>query len=108
MKFDLHMHSRFSPDSESCPKGIVERALRLGYGLIAITDHDSNAEAFDWLVRERALTPAGLLTPEWAEERGFASATLRVLPGQEISTATGHLLCLFARIEPCVGIDAAE
>jgi len=88
--------------------GIVERALRLGYGLIAITDHDSNAEAFDWLVREKALTPAGMVREEWAKKRGFASAKLRVLPGQEISTATGHLLCLVARIEPRWGIDAAE
>ena len=108
MKFDLHMHSRFSPDSDNCPKGIVERALQLGYGLIAITDHDSNAEAFDWLVSERVLTPAGMVRAEWAKERGFASAKLRVLPGQEISTATGHLLCLIARIVPCRGIAAAD
>jgi len=102
------MHSRFSPDSESCPKGIVERALQLGYGLIAITDHNSNAEAFDWLVREKVLTPAGVVSAEWAKERGFAAAKLRVLPGQEISTATGHLLCLMARIRPCIGMDAGE
>ena len=108
MKFDLHMHSRFSPDSDNCPKGIVERALQLGYALIAITDHDSNAEAFDWLVSEKALTPAGMVRAEWAKERGFASAKLRELPGQEISTATGHLLCLIARIGPCLGIEAAE
>jgi len=108
MKFDLHMHSRFSPDSGSCPKGIVERALQLGYGLIAITDHDSDAEAFDWLVRENVLTPAGMVRAEWAKERGFVAAKLRVLPGQEISTDTGHLLCLIARIEPCWGIDAGE
>src|ERR1700678_1061383 len=101
MKFDLHMHSRFSPDSESCPKGIIERALQLGYGLIAITDHDSNAEAFDWLVAGKVLTRAGMVRAEWAEERGFAAAKLRVLPGQEISTDTGHLLCLIARIKPC-------
>ena len=108
MKFDLHMHSRFSPDSVSCPKGIVERALNLGYGLIAITDHDSNAEAFDWLVSEKVLTPAGLVRAEWVQERGVSAAKLRVLPGQEITTATGHLLSLIARIEPRVGIAAAE
>ena len=102
------MHSRFSPDSASCPKGIVERALELGYDLIAITDHDSNAEAFDWLVREKVLTAAGVVSAEWAKERGFAAAKLRVLPGQEITTATGHLLCLIARIRPCIGMDAGE
>jgi hypothetical protein len=42
-----------------------------------------------------------MVRAEWAKERGFAAAKLRVLPGQEISTATGHLLCLIARIEPC-------
>jgi predicted metal-dependent phosphoesterase TrpH len=108
MKFDLHMHSRFSPDSQSCPKGIVERALQLGYGLIAITDHDSNAEAFDWLVKEKVLTRAGMVRPEWVKERGYGDAKLRVLPGQEISTATGHLLCLIARLTPCWGIAASE
>jgi predicted metal-dependent phosphoesterase TrpH len=108
MKFDLHMHSRFSPDSDNCPKGIVERALQLGYGLIAITDHDANAEAFDWLVSEKVLTPAGMVSAEWAKGRGYSGAKLRVLPGQEISTATGHLLCLIARLTPCWGIAAAE
>ena len=106
MKFDLHIHSRFSPDSASCPKEILRRALQLSYGLIAITDHDANAEAFDWLVGEGVLSAEGLLTSEWAERFGFPGITLSVLPGQEISTTTGHLLCLGARLEPCPGILA--
>ena len=108
MKFDLHMHSRFSPDSESCPKDIVQRALQLGYGLIAITDHDVNAEAFDWLVGEGVISTGGLLTRIWAQRLGFPAATLRVLPGQEISTASGHLLCVGARLASCWGIPAVE
>lgn len=106
MKFDLHIHSRFSPDSVTCPKEILRRALHLGYGLIAITDHDSDAAAFDWLVREGVLSPGGLLNPEWSGRLGHPGAVLRVLPGQEISTATGHLLCLLARLAPCPGILA--
>jgi len=107
MKFDLHMHSRFSPDSNTCPKDIVERVLKLGYSVIAITDHDSNAEAFDWLVREKVIAPSGLLSVEWAKQRGFPNAVLRIIPGQEISTATGHLLCIGARLKPSWGIDAS-
>ena len=108
MKFDLHTHSRFSSDSASCPKDIVRRALQLGLGLIAITDHDVNAPAFDWLVSEGVLSAAGLLRPDWAGKSGPAVAALRVLPGQEISTATGHLLCLTARLDPSPGIPAAD
>lgn len=107
MKFDLHMHSRFSPDSNTCPKDIVERVLKLGYSVIAITDHDSNAEAFDWLVREKVIAASGVLNAEWAIQRGFPDAVLRIIPGQEISTATGHLLCLGARLAPCWGIEAS-
>jgi hypothetical protein len=108
VKFDLHIHSRFSSDSASCPKDIVRRALQLGLGLIAITDHDVNASAFDWLVSEGVLSAAGLLRPEWAGKSDPVSAALRVLPGQEISTATGHLLCLVARLDPSPGIPAAD
>jgi len=40
VKFDLHVHSKFSRDSLSEPKDIVSVAKRHGIGGIAITDHD--------------------------------------------------------------------
>lgn len=40
MKANLHIHSRFS-DGSLWPSEIVEKAQRLGLGLISITDHDT-------------------------------------------------------------------
>ena len=41
MKFDLHIHSKYSFDSFSQPKKIVERAKRIGLDGIAVTDHNT-------------------------------------------------------------------
>ena len=38
-KYDLHMHSTVS-DGKLQPEELVDRAERLGLGLISITDHD--------------------------------------------------------------------
>ena len=39
MKCDLHVHTRFSFDSLSNPKDIIERAAQNGIDCLAITDH---------------------------------------------------------------------
>ncbi|MBI5228677.1 PHP domain-containing protein [Candidatus Micrarchaeota archaeon] len=41
MKMDLHIHSKYSSDSLSEPKSILEYAKRIEFGAIAITDHNS-------------------------------------------------------------------
>ena len=40
MKLDLHLHTRGSWDCLSDPEAVLARALSLGYGRIAITDHN--------------------------------------------------------------------
>jgi len=75
MEVDLHMHSRHSQDSLTRPERIVERALLLGLGAIAVTDHNS------W---EGARAAARI-----------ARGRLIVIPGAEIKTTRGDLLALF-------------
>lgn len=65
MKFDLHTHTTAS-DGTDTPAQLIERAAREGFGLIAVTDHD---------------TLSGL---EEAESAGRARG-VRVISGVEIS-----------------------
>ena len=65
MKFDLHTHTTAS-DGTDTPAQLIERAAREGFGLIAVTDHD---------------TLSGL---EEAEAAGRARG-VRVISGVEIS-----------------------
>lgn len=77
LKADLHVHSRFSKDSKSEPREIVEAAVERSLDVLAVTDHDS-------LEGGRAV----------AEETAATGADLIVVPGQEVSTSQGHLLVL--------------
>ena len=76
-RFDLHVHSFFSKDATGSPESLIEAALAKGLSGIAITDHDT-CEAHAYL-KAKPL-PEGFL----------------VVPGVEVSTAEGHLLCLGA------------
>ena len=67
MRLDLHLHTSGSWDCLSDPERVLERALALGYGRIAITDHDHLGVA-------RRMAEAH---PE------------RVIPGEEVRTAEG-------------------
>lgn len=80
---DLHVHTVVSPcaEVEMIPPLIVKQALRIGLGLLGITDHNTcrNAGA----VMEAA--------------RG---TDLGVLPGMELQTREEvHLLCLFGALD---------
>ena len=75
MEIDLHIHSRYSNDSRSKPDEIVKRAVSLGLGAIAVTDHNS-----------------------WGGARAaakIASGSVLVVPGAELKTDRGDLLALF-------------
>lgn len=85
LKADLHIHSRFSRDSESTAREIIEAALDRSLDVISVTDHDSfdgSREAMDT-----------------ADDMGV---DLVVMPGQETSTESGHLLVLGVE-EQCPG-----
>lgn len=67
MKVDLHLHTLGSWDCLSDPEAVLDRALHLGYGRIAITDHDSLGVALAMHAKH----------PE------------HVIPGEEVKTAEG-------------------
>ena len=79
MEVDLHVHSRYSPDSRSRPEDIIKRAVTLGLGAIAVTDHDS----LDGAAAAARLAPESLL----------------IVPGVELKTEKGDLLALFVSQE---------
>ena len=43
MRCDLHIHSRYSPDSRTTPEQIIARCIEKGIGCIAVTDHNTIA-----------------------------------------------------------------
>ena len=47
MRFDLHIHSHFSPDSNSSVEAILMQAQEAGLDGLAITDHNSVQSFFD-------------------------------------------------------------
>lgn len=75
LKTVLHVHTNYSHDSNQSPAEVVAAALREQVSCVAITDHDEIRGA--------------------REARALAPQALRVIVGQEISTADGHLIGLF-------------
>jgi len=67
LRVDLHLHTNGSWDCLSDPEAVLARALDLGYGRIAITDHDRLSVAL-----------------RMAEKHPG-----RVIPGEEVKTAEG-------------------
>lgn len=96
IRLDLHTHSRFSFDGFAEPSAMIEMAKARGLQGLAITDHDTS-RCVDWFERVGALKGDGLPV------EGFL-----VIPGQEISTAEGHLLALGVRLPDLRGIPARE
>ncbi|HWL53027.1 MAG TPA: CehA/McbA family metallohydrolase [Chthoniobacteraceae bacterium] len=82
LHIDLHVHTYFSGDGVSSPEEMVATARRKGLHGIAITDHNT-CEAVDYL------TALGMINPEGTPVDGFL-----IIPGVEVSTAEGHLLCI--------------
>lgn len=85
MKFDLHVHSEHSKDSNSSHDDILEAARKKGLDGFAICDHDT--------------IEGGLACEKRALELGFE---LTIIPGVEVTCSKGHILVLGVRqnIEP--------
>ncbi|MEI8387761.1 MAG: PHP domain-containing protein [Verrucomicrobiota bacterium] len=88
-RFDLHVHSFFSKDATGSPESLIAAGLASGLSGMAITDHDT-CEAHEYLKGHPA--PAGFL----------------VVPGVEVSTAEGHLICLGVTLPFLKGTPARE
>lgn len=77
MRFDFHVHSCFSKDSEASLESILQYAERNGLDGIAICDHDT--------------VEGGLACAKKAEEIG---SKVLVIPGIEVMSSKGHILVL--------------
>ena len=93
---DLHCHSRFSADGVAEPESLIAEARAKGLHGFAITDHNTCA-CVDYFEQH------GFLNKEGLPVNG-----LLIIPGQEITTAEGHLLALGVRLPDLKGIPALE
>ncbi|MDI6856613.1 MAG: PHP domain-containing protein [Candidatus Thermoplasmatota archaeon] len=75
MKFDLHVHSKYSQDAAGEIKEIIKKSKKIGLQGVAIVDHNEIKGALEAL--------------EFSEAENFV-----VIPGIEISTAQGHVIAL--------------
>jgi predicted metal-dependent phosphoesterase TrpH len=83
---DLHTHSFFSGDGVSRPEEIITAARAKGLHGFAITDHNT-CEAVTYLLQK------GLM-----REDGKSVDDFLIIPGVEVTTAEGHLLCIGATL----------
>jgi hypothetical protein len=79
MKYDLHIHSKYSSDGFLNPKKIVKIAIKRGLDGIAVTDHDT--------------INGGLKTKEYETD------DFKVIIGSEVSTTKGEIIGLFLEHE---------
>lgn len=94
--FDLHCHSRFSADGVAEPEDLVKMAREKGLNGFAITDHNTCA-CVEYFLQH------GMMNKEGTPVDG-----LLIVPGQEITTAEGHLLALGITLPDLKGIPAIE
>ncbi len=79
IKIDLHMHSEYSKDSRMKVDKIIKIAKSRGLDGVAITDHNSAEGGF--------------------RGRKIAGNDFIVIPGEEVLTDRGEVLCLFIKEE---------
>ncbi len=94
--FDLHLHTHYSADACNAPEVMVEAAKHKGLSGIAVTDHNT-CDAVEYLSRK------GLIRADGLPVDGFL-----IVPGVEVSTADGHLLCLGTTLPFMKGRPASE
>lgn len=75
MEIDPHIHTLYSRDCRSDPEKVIARAVQMGLGAIAVTDHDN----WEGARIARGLDPKGLM----------------IIPGAELKTDRGDVLALF-------------
>lgn len=79
-KYDFHIHSRYSRDSETPLKEILRAAKNKGLNGIAICDHDE--------------VKGGLKALEIVRDNPKKYGGMLIIPGTEVSTSKGHVLVL--------------
>jgi predicted metal-dependent phosphoesterase TrpH len=96
IKIDLHCHSFFSGDGVSSPEQLIEAARAKGLDGFAITDHNT-CDAVKYLMDRGYMRPDGLPVDNFL-----------IVPGVEVTTAEGHLLCIGAVLPNLKGRPAFE
>ena len=96
LNIDLHTHSLFSGDGVSSPEELIEAARKKGLHGFAITDHNT-CEAVDYMLEKGFM-----------REDGEAVDNFLVIPGVEVTTAEGHLLCIGTTLPYLKGRPARE
>ena len=82
VKIDLHCHSFFSGDGVSSPEQLIEAARRKSLNAFVITDHNT-CDGVTYLLEK------GLMRADGQPVDDFL-----IIPGQEVTTDEGHLLCI--------------
>lgn len=95
-RIDLHCHSWFSADGVSRPEEMIRGAKAKGLSGFALTDHDTSDGC-------RYLVDQGLMRMDGKPVDNFL-----IIPGVEVSTAEGHLLCLGVMLPKLKGCPARE
>ena len=93
---DLHCHSFFSGDGVSSPEALIASAKKKGLHGFALTDHNTSDGC-------RYLRDKGLMREDGEPVDGFL-----IIPGVEVTTAEGHLLCLGVILPYLKGTPALE
>jgi predicted metal-dependent phosphoesterase TrpH len=96
LRIDLHCHSFFSSDGVSSPEELIAEAKRKGLDGFAITDHNTS-DAVKYMLDK------GLMRPDGLPVNNFL-----IVPGVEVTTAEGHLLCIGVVLPNLKGRPALE
>ena len=96
LNIDLHTHSFFSGDGVSSPEQLIAAARKKGLHGFAITDHNT-CEAVDYMLEKGFM-----------REDGGAVDNFLIIPGVEVTTAEGHLLCIGTTLPYLKGRPARE
>ena len=97
LRLDLHVHSFFSADGVSSPEDLIASAREAKLHAFAITDHNT-CDAVGYM------TERGLMRADGQPVDG-----LLVIPGIEVTTSDGHLLCLGCTLPSSLkGLPATE
>ena len=86
-RFDLHLHTEFSPDCDTALTGIEAHCLAVGLTGIAVTDHDTIEGALR--LRDRV-------------------KTLKIIVSEEITSRDGDVVGLFLRERVPPKLSAVE
>jgi predicted metal-dependent phosphoesterase TrpH len=95
-KIDLHCHSFYSGDGVSSPEELIAAGRKKSLHGFALTDHNTSDGC-------RYLLDKGLIREDGQAVDGFL-----IIPGVEVTTEEGHLLCLGVMLPSLKGTPAAE